>query len=197
MGTLASRPSLRRALGALALAPLTSLVVSRLLADAIGAAGLDASLPVGVHTYVPGVDLVDVRWLALIGLLLAAPGLVLVRSARGGRAGLQVGGFLVAAQVLLYVAQAVLVAQVRGLPDATPAVVLALTLQSALTLVLVAGVSIARAALAILVHAIALPVTRAPGAVPRRRIVAGAGRGIDLRSAPPRGPPKLPIVDRC
>lgn len=193
MSEAMGRPLVRRALGALLLAPLTSLLLSRLLSAAVGAAGLASSLPVGVHTYVPGVDLVDIRSLAVAGLLLAVPGLALL-SWDGGprtrwRAIGQVGLLLAAAQLLLYAGQALLVAQVQGLPDAAPAVLLAVALPAALTLAATAALSVASVLTAVLSPAVALPVPPAAAAVLHRWPFVAARRCAGILVAPLRGPP--------
>jgi hypothetical protein len=191
---------LNRAAGAVLLAPITSLLLSRLLAHTVGSVGLAATLPVGLHTYVPGVDLVDLRWLELAALLLAAPGLVLLRGAGGGRrparAALELGGLLVLGQLLMYVVQAVLVAQVQGLPDTPSAALIALVLPAGLTLVVTLAISFASVLAAIVTRAVRVQ----PGpACPIQRLgwtCSAAARAFRILDAPLRGPPALPIVDR-
>lgn len=196
---------MRTALAVASVAPLTSLLTSRLLAAAVGAAGLDGRLPVGVHTYLPGVDLVDIQRLETAALLFALPGIFGVargiadRLEPGTRATsrdvLRVGCLLVLAQVLLYLGQALVVAGTQGLPDAAPAVLLAVVLPALLTLAAAAAVSVAGVLVALPTGTIAVPAPVA-GIVVRRWLAPPARRGTGVPHAPLRGPPPPPTTVR-
>jgi hypothetical protein len=154
----------------------------------------------GLHTYLPITVLVDVRWVGALSLASAAIGLTLMWLARprwrvaGFRARAvamaRAAAVLVALQVILYVAQAVLVAQIQGLPDAPPVVVTALLLQAALTVALVLSLG----SIAVLLPPVlflAPPTWMAATAGPRMHGTQLSPRSTILISAPRRGPPLL------
>ncbi len=198
---LLQKPGLRRALATVALAPVTSLLVSQMLAAGIGAAGLGRRLPVGVHTYVPAVNLVDVRWLELGSLICALLGLGLAAftgNRSGGKkptgwllAALYMVGILVLAQLALYAAQALFVAELQGLPDTAQAALLALALQGILTLAATLSVGSMGMLIPILGGAQA-PRLKIPAATSwPLRVAAPANRSFIELDAPRRGPPIL------
>jgi hypothetical protein len=129
------------------------------------------------------------------------PGLALLgaagsRPASRWRAILELGLLLAAAQLLLYAGQALLVAQVQGLPDAAPAALLAVALPAALTLAATAALSIATVLAAAISPAVTLPVPPAAAAARHRWTHVAARHRAGILIAPLRGPPTLPIADR-
>jgi len=134
----------KRLLAVSAMAPLSSMLTSRLLTLGINAAGMDQSLPSGAHTYLPLLNLVGLDWLALFSLLLAAAGgtaLVLAPGNSSGRrrAGLEAVLVLAVAQLALYGVQLLVVSQVQGLPDGATALALGSLLPLGLLVTLVVG----------------------------------------------------------
>ncbi|MHB8508511.1 MAG: hypothetical protein ACYDGR_07660 [Candidatus Dormibacteria bacterium] len=189
----------RLALGSFAFAPAVSLLAARAVAAAVGATGLRA-LPVGLHTYVPLADVVDVRLLGLGSILLALIGFGLVIPSALRRRSDAVPAWLrslarlaaaaVLMQVVLYVLQALVVAQLQGLPDAWPAISLAVAIH--------AGVG-ATAAISIVMARLLLPYlprlvlgTAIQGLRLRRTAISEATNRCSATTRPPRrGPPVL------
>jgi hypothetical protein len=132
-------------------APAISLLGGHAVAWLVGSTGLEMVLPVGLHTYVPAATVVPQAGLAIVSAagMLGALVLVIVGALRRGRStvparsvgqGLLMLALLgVAAQLLLFAAQLVVVDEVRGIADGATALLLAGTLQAVLVALLAGG----------------------------------------------------------
>jgi hypothetical protein len=198
--SLMQRPRLQRLAAAAAITPALSLLVGRVIAWVIGTAGLGSRLPVGLHTYVPVVDLLNVHLLEVGGGLLALLGVALGWLAQradgptGRRGGLEntlrLVGLLALAQVSLYATEAVVVAQLQGLPDAGGAVLVALILPVLLIVALAAVLGSAAALLTMPRPVRGALWNTASSALPiPGRVSTPSGRPYLL--SPRRGPPIL------
>jgi hypothetical protein len=163
----------------------------------VGATTFSRIVPVGLHTYMPAVDLVNVHPLRAGSAVLAALGILLAwlggrGDARGGSMGviLRLGRALGVSQVAFYTTQALLVGQLQGLPDAGSAILLAAILPVLVLVLVTVGIGSAVAVVTVRTRAHSVEwIATSPSLF--------AGSGIESRSGrahpsnPRRGPPTL------
>lgn len=127
---------IRRLLLTLLIAPALSVVSARLMALAVGGAGLGGVLPVGVHTYLPLADVVALPGIALVSLaMVAIAALLLLRWRPAGVATrprdlVELAAMTAAMQVALFAVQLIAVNQMQGVPDAGLSLALAAAAQT-------------------------------------------------------------------
>ena len=190
----------RRLLQVACLTPGAALVSSHGLVWIAEQTGWSA-VPVGLHTYLPLITLVDRPRLALVALAMAALAAAVARPRLGAdlgprpqapaRSSIWLAAWLAAAQVAFYAAQALVVGLTTGLADQPPAVIAALALPAVLLLLLTLMVSgLSRVGLPR--RLVLAPITLLTPPQQLNVAAAVAGHSQPFLRRPPRGPPASP-----